>query len=81
MTPPQIKEARLSLGLTQSKLSRLLDTDPTTIRRMEMDADKASFRKPAPRMARLIEAYLNGYRPDDWPLFEMDLFRAPANPL
>jgi len=67
MTPSQIKEARLSLGLTQAKLSRLLDTDPTTIRKMEMSDDKSSFRKPAPRMVRLIEAYLNGYRPDDWP--------------
>ena len=29
--------------------------------------DKSQHRKPAPRMVRLIIAYLSGYRPDDWP--------------
>jgi DNA-binding XRE family transcriptional regulator len=67
MTPDQIKTARADLGLTQSQLAQLLDTDPQSVRRMEMASDAATHRKPAPRMARLIAAYLDGYRPPDWP--------------
>lgn len=67
MTPEQIKEARQSLGLTQAQLAALLDTDPQTVRRMEQRQDASTFRKPAPRMVRLIQAYLRGDRPDDWP--------------
>ncbi len=66
MTPAQIKEARITLGLTQSQLGAMLDTDGQTIRRMEMDGTSTA-RLPAVRMVRLIRAYLDGYRPDDWP--------------
>lgn len=67
MTPDQIKQARHKLGLSASQLAALLDTDPQTIRRMEQSETASTFRKPAPRMARLIRAYLDGYRPADWP--------------
>ena len=67
VTPEEIREARLTLGLSQSELADLLDTDKQTVRRMEMDEDAATFRSPAPRMERLIVAYQRGYRPDDWP--------------
>ena len=67
MTPAQIKDARHKLGLSCPQLAALLDTDAQTIRRMEQREDASTFRKPAPRMVRLIEAYLAGYRPDDWP--------------
>ena len=67
MTPTEVKEARHSLGLTQAQLGHLLDTDGQTVRRMELDPAASTFRKPAPRMARLIQAYLDGYRPADWP--------------
>lgn len=67
MTPHEIKQARETLGLTQAQLGRLLDTDGQTIRRMEMAEDAATSRKPAPRMVRLVRAYLDGYRPADWP--------------
>jgi DNA-binding XRE family transcriptional regulator len=67
MTPDDIKEARATLGLTQAQLGQMLDTDGQTVRRMELDADASTFRKPAPRMVRLIRAYLDGYRPKDWP--------------
>ena len=70
MTPDEIKRARQSLGLTQSQLGQMLDTDGQTIRRMEMPPDAATARKPVARMARLIRAYLDGYRPDDWPIGE-----------
>jgi len=67
MTPSQFKQARQSLGLTQSQLGNLLDTDGQSIRRVEMEGDATTKRKPAPRMVRLLQAYLDGYRPTDWP--------------
>jgi len=67
MTPIQFKQARQSLGLTQSQLGTLLDTDGQSIRRVEMEGDATTKRKPAPRMVRLLQAYLDGYRPTDWP--------------
>lgn len=72
MSPDKIKEARQKLGLTQAQLGAMLDTDGQTIRRMEMDPGASTFREPAPRMVRLIEAYLAGYRPEDWPIEERD---------
>lgn len=67
MTPHEFGEARRKLGLSCSQLARLLDTDAQTVRRYEMDEDAATARKPAPRVVRLMRAYLAGYRPDDWP--------------
>lgn len=67
MTPEELKAARLALGLTQAQLGAVLDTDGQTIRRMEMPAEARTHRPPAVRMARLIRAYLEGYRPPDWP--------------
>jgi len=67
MTYQEIKAARHALGLSVRDFGRMLDTDGSTIRKMEFPPDKSQHRKPAPRMVRLIEAYLSGYRPDDWP--------------
>lgn len=74
-----IKEARQSLGLTQAELAALLDTDASTVRRMEMSPDKSSFRKPAPRMMRLVAAYLDGYRPQDWPVVAREANATPID--
>lgn len=67
LTPLEIKGARQKLGLTQPELAALWDTDKDTVRKMEQSPDTKTFRKPAPRMLRLLEAYLSGYRPNDWP--------------
>ena len=67
MKPDQIKDARAKLGLTQAQLGAMLDTDGQTVRRMEMPEDTSTHRKPAVRMVRLLQAYLDGYRPSDWP--------------
>lgn len=67
MTPLKIKEARHKLGLSAPQVAALLDTDPQTIRRMEQSETANTFRSPAPRMVRLLRAYLDGYRPADWP--------------
>lgn len=74
MTPDQIKEARHAMGLSVADLARLLETDPQTVRRMEQSETANTFRRPAPRMVRLIRLYLvlhsqaPQFLPDDWPV-------------
>jgi transcriptional regulator with XRE-family HTH domain len=68
MNYKDIKLARQALGLSLSKFAEMLDTDPTTTRRLEMAPHNSTARQPAPRMVRLIQAYLDGYRPNDWPI-------------
>jgi transcriptional regulator with XRE-family HTH domain len=68
MDHTEIKAARQALGLSLSEFAEMLDTDPTTTRRLEMDPRHSTARQPAPRMVRLIQAYLDGYRPTDWPI-------------
>lgn len=67
MTPTQFKAARMALGLTLAELAVLLDSDPKSLRCIEADPRSNMFRVPAPRMVRLLQAYLTGYRPPDWP--------------
>ena len=67
-TPTVLRGARRELGLTVEQMSKVLETDPQTIRRMEQTPLASTFRKPAARMVRLLRAYLSGYRPADWPL-------------
>jgi DNA-binding transcriptional regulator YiaG len=67
MTPNDVKYARQTLGLTLKDFSVMLDTDASTIRKMELNEESSQYRRPAPRMVRLIMAYLKGYRPPDWP--------------
>ena len=64
MTPATIKQARQSLGLTQSQLAPLLGyADKTRISELERGT-----RQPSESVMRLLQAYLDGYRPADWPL-------------
>lgn len=63
----QLKEARQKLGLTQKQLADLIESDPLSMRRMEMDPKHSTARKMPPRVWRLICAYLDGWRPADWP--------------
>jgi DNA-binding transcriptional regulator YiaG len=67
MDHTEIKAARQALGLSLSEMAEMLDTDPTTTRRLEMAPHNSTARQPAPRMVRLVTAYLDGYRPADWP--------------
>ena len=67
MTKPiEITEARRKLGLTHSELAHLLGYQGTNTRQMGYDISigKRPLREP---QRRLLEAYLSGYRPDDWP--------------
>ncbi|MFC6640845.1 MULTISPECIES: helix-turn-helix domain-containing protein [Sulfitobacter] len=67
LTPEGLRAARQALGLTQAQLATMLDTDAQSVRRMEMPQDASTARQPGPRAARLVAAYLDGHRPDDWP--------------
>lgn len=65
--PPDTKSARKALGLSVEQLAEALETDPLTIRRMEQSETTKTYRKPARRMKKLVQAYLAGFRPPDWP--------------
>lgn len=67
MTPKQLRAARRKLGLSVSQMATMLETDAQTVRRMETDPEHSKFREPARRMERLLWAYLDGWRPKDWP--------------
>lgn len=67
MTPQEFKEARQTLGLTQSQLGRILDTDPSTIRRWEMNVDRSTARPPNPVASQVMRWMLDGFRPPEWP--------------
>jgi len=63
MTPATFKQARQSLGLTQSQIAPLLGYgDKTRISELERGT-----REPGAAVVLLLRAYLAGYRPDDWP--------------
>lgn len=62
MTPAEIRAARKSLGLTQEQLAALMGVRVATVSDWERDVYSADG--PA---ARLLAAYLSGYRPADWP--------------
>jgi len=57
-----MKAARLELGLTYDEMGRWLETDGQSVRRIESDPGRSTHRKPAPRMMKLMRAYLAGWR-------------------
>lgn len=63
MTPEQIREARKHLGLNQSQFAKLLGYS-SNVRISELERGVFEINGAA---ARLIKAYLEGYRPNDWP--------------
>lgn len=66
MTPQEFREARLSMGLTLTQAGQLLGYDGTHVRQQvrRMEAGEKPIRPP---QARLMRAYMEGYRPEDWP--------------
>jgi len=64
MTPEQIREARKHLGLNQSQFAKLLGYS-SNVRISELERGVFEINGAA---ARLISAYIEGYRPNDWPL-------------
>lgn len=64
MTPAELKQARINLGLTQQQLSKLLGYGLySRISEMENGRTQITW-----QCVRLVQAYLDGYRPNDWPL-------------
>ena len=66
MGADEFKMAVKTLGLTHDQMALMLDINHKT-RRMEI-SKMCSGKKPLPvRVSRLMNAYLSGYRPQDWP--------------
>lgn len=63
MTPVAFREARRKLGLNQAQTATLLGYGAST-RVSEVERGE---RTPDDCKLRLLRAYLDGYRPDDWP--------------
>jgi transcriptional regulator with XRE-family HTH domain len=64
MTPQEIREARLRLGLTQAQLAPLLGySDVARVSELER-----GVRQPNGAVLCLLRAYLDGYRPENWPV-------------
>ena len=62
MTGAEFKRARQSLGLTQEQLARVMGYGSAS-RIAELEARDTIKGPPA----RLMQVYLRGTRPDDWP--------------
>jgi transcriptional regulator with XRE-family HTH domain len=69
MTPANLKAARHTLGLSLNEMARLLGYTGThgaqQVRKME-----SGNRAIREAQALLVQAYLDGYRPADWPVKE-----------
>lgn len=66
MTPSDIKEARRKLGLSLDAMAALLGYEGAQRRQMQYDLETGRRRIREPQR-RLVDAYLAGYRPVDWP--------------
>ena len=63
MTPADILAARKALGLTQEQLARVMGYGG----KVRISEFEHGTRKPSDQALRLMRAYLEGYRPQDWP--------------
>lgn len=71
MSAAEFKKARRRLGLSVYEMARVLGVKPNHVRRMETaDLNSSRARPVMPTTERLMIAYLDGYRPDDWPDLE-----------
>lgn len=66
MKPDQLARARKRLGLSLEELAALLGYQGAHRRQMmyDLETGRRAIREP---QRRLVEAYLDGYRPADWP--------------
>lgn len=62
MTPAALSQARATLGLTQTQMAAMLGRKLRNYQQWE-----AGHRRIDEAAARLIAAYTEGYRPQDWP--------------
>ena len=69
MNGKDMKEVRLRLGLTLAAMSKMLgykSEKPQNLRTQQQDLENGSRNIREPQR-RLTQAYLDGYRPSDWP--------------
>ena len=66
MTPADLALARKRLGLTLEQMGHMLGYGGSQIRSM-VHRLEIGRREIRPAQRRLVEAYLAGYRPQDWP--------------
>jgi transcriptional regulator with XRE-family HTH domain len=59
--------ARRALGLTQKQMAAAMGVTPQHWRKWEAVPPAKSAREMPPDKANLLRAYLEGYRPADWP--------------
>ncbi|TQS72767.1 helix-turn-helix transcriptional regulator [Rhodobacteraceae bacterium] len=67
MTPAEFKAARKQLGHTQAQLAALIKTDPSTIRRWEMEPDRSTATPASPLATQVMQWLLDGFRPPEFP--------------
>ena len=67
MTPHELRAARKRLDLTLTQMAAMLGYGGAHQRQLahDLETGRRVVREP---QRRLIEAYLAGYRPPDWPL-------------
>lgn len=63
MTPAEFKEARQSLGLGQMQMAQMLGFS----RKASVGDMERAVKPITDQTARLMRAYIAGYRPADWP--------------
>lgn len=66
MTSEEFMEARQLLGLSQSQLGGILDTEPRTIRKWEATGG-SNARSPNPVACQVMRWMLDGFRPPEFP--------------
>jgi len=66
-TSQDFQKARQQLGLSQSELGRILNTDGRTVRKWETRGDAKTARDPNPIACRVMEWMLAGWRPPEFP--------------
>lgn len=69
MTPEQLARARKRLGLNRQQMADMLGYEGDSAR-SQVHHLETGRREIRPAQRRLIEAYLTGYRPADWPVEE-----------
>jgi transcriptional regulator with XRE-family HTH domain len=76
MTADEIHVARWRLGLTQAELAAVMG-----LRRPQTISDwECGVKTPTGVAIRLLRAYLDGYRPPDWPREVRIAVANPAEP-
>ncbi len=66
MTPAEFRKARHKLGLSLSQLGEMLGYNGAHLKQQvhRLEIGEREIREP---QRRLMQAYLDGYRPRDWP--------------